>query len=63
MGFEGFNTSPLFDVFDGVTLSNIVRLKEEPRNKSKDYVSSSTLILKTIDILNINKKVKVDKQL
>ena len=56
MVFQGLNAAPFFDALDGITLSNVIWFKEESVVKYKTYVSSSTLILKTIDILKINKK-------
>ena len=57
MVFQGINAAPFFDALDGITLSNVIWFKEESVVKYKTYVSSSTLILKTIDILKINKKL------
>jgi hypothetical protein len=55
MGFERFDAAPFFKALNGLSVSDVIWLKEGPEIRWKTYESSSTLILKTIDILKINK--------
>ena len=55
MVFKGFDTAPFFETFDRFSVSDVIWLKEGPEIRDIKYESSSTLILKTIDILKINK--------
>jgi hypothetical protein len=50
MIFKGFDTAPFFKTLNRFSVTDVIWFKQGPEVRDIKYESSSTLILKTIDI-------------